>query len=95
MKNAMTLALVLTLTLALPATAAPCYTTSAADVDTGDLAEERLYVAIDNCIPVVGCAFSIWVYQETNGIDGLQRRDEVRSDVGACGDGTEPDTVVF
>jgi hypothetical protein len=50
------------------------------------------YVDNDLCQPV--CLFSIWIYQESNGIEGLQRGDEVVDDTcgGAAG---EADTIIF
>ena len=49
------------------------------------------YVDNDLCQP--GCAFSIWVYEETNGIAGLQRGDEVVDDT--CHGSIEADTIIL
>lgn len=64
--------------------------TSETDVDTGDTPAGRYYVVNDDCQP--HCLFSVWVYQESNGQDGLQRGDQTMED-----DGTwcEYDTIVF
>lgn len=40
-----------------------------------------------------GCLFSIWFYQESNGMEGLQRIDEVKDDT--CGGQIEGDTLAF
>jgi hypothetical protein len=47
------------------------------------------YLVVDNCPSVEnGCLFSIWIYEETNHIPGLQRDDEVNptdpADPNAC-----------
>lgn len=39
------------------------------------------------------CLFSIWTYEESNGIEGLQRGDEVHDDT--CGGTIESDTLAF
>lgn len=43
------------------------------------------------------CAYwgpwSIWVYEESNGIAGLQRQDELRDDT--CGGAIPGDTILF
>lgn len=49
------------------------------------------YVDEDCC--VIGCIFSIWIYQESNGIPGLQRDDEHVDDT--CHGLIEGDTVIF
>jgi hypothetical protein len=93
--------------LAVPAeAAAPCYTTSVTDdreiVFELPVQEEVVgvhwmvnYVAVDTfCMVGVGdgtCSFSIWFYPEGNGLPGLQRGDEVKSDVENCTDGTISD----
>lgn len=48
------------------------------------------YVDEDCCDP---CLSSIWVYDESNGIPGLQRGDEVHDDT--CHGMIIPDTIVF
>lgn len=67
---------------------AVCYTTSTAKLDTDPVGagiEPRFYF-VDDCSPLSLCPgmWSIWVYEEANGIPGLQRDDDVRSDVDAC-----------
>ncbi len=73
--------------MAIPAAADDCWSTSDAEVDVGGF-----YVDNDNCQPE--CLFSAWVYQESNDIAGLQRGDEVHSDVAGC-DGVDSDTIIF
>jgi hypothetical protein len=56
-----------------------------------------LFVVNDFC-QLDGCTFSIWIYQESNGIIGLQRGDEGECIPHACvhDDGwCAPDTIVF
>lgn len=85
-----------------PASAADCYTTSDPEVTTpagtGPNAGGEVYVDNDNCQPVVGdgtCLFSTWIYEETNGIAGLQRDDEVKSDVAGCAGTVDGDYIIF
>ena len=62
-----------------------CYTTTYPDLivpDQGALGGD-IYVDSDFC-QLDGCAFSIWVYQETNGLPGLQRDDGMHSDFQGC-----------
>ena len=88
--------------LLVPAQAtAPCYTTSTPQASIPDVTGQvggDIYVVNDLCQPVVGdgsCIQSDWVYEESNGISGLQRGDEVQNDVANCTDGTAPDTDIF
>ncbi len=74
------------LALAIPAAADDCWTTSDPEVAAGGF-----YVDNDNCQPE--CLFSIWVYQESNEIEGLQRGDEFHSDITGC-DGVDSDTII-
>jgi hypothetical protein len=90
----MKLVCLLALLLLAPAAAQGCQMTSSnPEVDTGLPVDgaPRFYVDNDLCH---FCLFSIWVYQESNGIDGLQRGDEVVDDTcgGAAG---ASDTIVF
>lgn len=75
-----------------------CYTTSEAAVTVpGQSLVGDLYVVNDACQPVIGdgsCTVSLWIYQESNGIAGLQRGDETHSDVTACTDDTVADTNI-
>lgn len=48
--------------------------TEETDVDTGETPVGRYYVVNDECQPE--CLFSVWVYEESNGQDGLQRCDD-------------------
>jgi hypothetical protein len=53
-------------------------TTSQPEVDTGTAVPGAPRYYVDNdVIQTAGPLFSIWVYQESNGLDGLQRGDEV------------------
>jgi hypothetical protein len=89
------------LAILVPAQAtAPCYTTSTPTATIPDAANQLggdLYVNNDLCQtdPVNPCLFSIWIYQETNGLPGEQRGDEVQNDVANCTDGTQADTDIF
>ena len=49
------------------------------------------YAVNDICQP--SCVFSIWVYEESNGLPGLQRADDIAVDT--CHDMFLPDTLVF
>lgn len=90
------LALALAL-VAVPAAAEECVpTTSDPEFDSADLGGTgvglpahgpRYYVDNDPCQPQ--CLFSTWAYEESNGIDGLQRGDEVKDDT--CGGMIESD----
>jgi hypothetical protein len=68
-------------------------TTSYPEVDTGIgiAGAPRYYVDYDQCQP---CMWSLYVYEESNGIDGLQRGDEVVDDTCAGAAGPS-DTIVF
>lgn len=86
-----TLLALATLALFLPAGAEECVpTTSEPEIDTGETGFGRYYVDNDVC-QFDGCAFSVWVYQESNGIDGLQRNDEMKDDT--CGGMIDSDTL--
>jgi hypothetical protein len=52
--------------------------------------EAGFYVVNDRC-QLDGCGWSVWIYQETNGIPGLQRDDTFKPANGGC----QADTVVF
>lgn len=78
--------LLFVLVLLAPARADEC-------VPTGPSHEAEVggfYVDNDLCQPE--CLASAWIYQESNGIDGLQRRDHVYDDT--CAGMIEPDTRV-
>ena len=84
------LATLATLAIAAPVSAQECTpTTSSPEVDTGETGAGRYYA--DNDVVIGG--FSFWIYQESNGIDGLQRGDEVFDDT--CGGAIESDTIIF
>jgi hypothetical protein len=73
-------------------------TTYDPDIDTDPLGlgvGPRYYAedGAEDCANTGLCFFSIWVYQESNGIDGLQRGDEVVDNT--CGGGAGPsDTII-
>lgn len=75
------------LTAPLPAVAAHCTTweTASPEIDA-----TLYYVDIDYCNP---CMETFWVYEESNGIDGLQRSDEIVDTT--CHGMIAPDTVIF
>lgn len=60
-------------------------TTSEPDVEAGGIA-----IFVDYIEP--SGAYSVWIYQESNGIDGIQRADSVGEDE-LCGHGG--DTIIF
>ena len=72
-----------------------CYTTSAPEVTIPGESTDGItrYVDNDPCQP--DCGYSIWIYEEFNGIDGLQRDDEVVSDVTNCDGSVTGDFIVF
>jgi len=58
----------------------------------GGNVEDRYYVANDMG-PCEECAFSIWIYEESNNITGLQRNDQFSGDH-TCGR-FPADTIIF
>lgn len=50
---------------------------------------------VDNSLCQPDCAVAIVVYQESNGIDGLQRRDSIVDDTFECEPSCEPDTLLL
>lgn len=58
---------------------------------TPEVAAGGFYVVVDECF--VGCMPLVWVYEESNGIAGLQRADEVHDDT--CGGEIPGDTIWF
>ncbi|MEA3198733.1 MAG: hypothetical protein QOE90_161 [Thermoplasmata archaeon] len=92
MRSILLVAAALAVTLvALPGHAgtAPCYTTS--EPTQAFAVNGQLYYAV---VDQHG-APDLYVYQETNGIDGLQRHDDRVDDLGSCRDGTPGDTWAF
>lgn len=68
-------------------------TTSRPEVDTTATPVGRFYIDNDPCQPC-GIILSPWIYEESNGIEGLQRADEVMDDT--CGGRAGPgDTIIF
>jgi hypothetical protein len=86
------LSLLVALAFALPAGAGHCeaYSTTQPDVDVAGV-----YYVDEDCLD--GCSveilFSIWIYEESNGIPGLQRGDEHTDDT--CHGMIEADRVAF
>lgn len=64
-------------------------TTSTPEADTGP-GPARFYIDNDPC---AGCNFSLWIYMESNGVDGLQRGDDTKDDT--CGGEYPSDTIIF
>lgn len=94
------LTLALALALALPATAQHC-----ASWDTMNAITVDKYYVIEDCwlAPFIGAHgpwcqndgpfMGLWIYEESNGIPGLQRGDEWHD--GTCHGMIEPDRIVF
>lgn len=87
------------LSLSTFAAAADCeMTTSSPEFDTDPMGAgvgPRFYVDDDSdrCARTGLCVISIWVYEESNGVDGLQRGDEIVDDT--CGGAAGPsDTII-
>lgn len=104
MRAVVLVALVAAVVLFAPAVAQTCQvTTSPADVRIDDLRVAgatlgsgeanswTFYVVNELCQP--SCVFSTWIYQESNGIDGLQRQDEDHDDT--CGGEYVGDVIVW
>ncbi|HUR70057.1 MAG TPA: hypothetical protein VM370_12500 [Candidatus Thermoplasmatota archaeon] len=81
--------------VAAPARADCQMTTSIPEVDTGDRGEGVPRAYVDNyACASCGLVFSIWTYQESNSVEGLQRGDESHDDT--CGGAAGPgDTIIF
>lgn len=71
--------LTLALTLAALLVAVPPGLAGACKVSTSKATYQHddMYVVVDTCL---GCLGSIWIYEESNRIDGLQRSDPTRDD---------------
>ncbi|HUR70058.1 MAG TPA: hypothetical protein VM370_12505 [Candidatus Thermoplasmatota archaeon] len=95
MRALLLLAIIAAFLVAAPAEATCEMTTSTPEVDTGDHGPDLPRYYVDNdVIQTAGPIFSIWVYEESNGLDGLQRGDEVVDDT--CGGAAGPgDTVII
>lgn len=92
MRIVLILSVILALTVSAGADHCTTYSTASPelDLDPSPAPGPRFYWDNDPCQP---CMWSTWVYQESNGIDGLQRGDEVQDDT--CHGMIESDTVVF
>lgn len=91
MRAAVALALALALVLALPAGAAHCTTWNTEDAEVDVLG--RYYHDADLVCLNTEAICSFWTYEESNGIPGLQRGDEVADST--CHGMIAPDTVIF
>lgn len=98
MKTLIPSALMLAALTFAPATvSAACWSTSSPEYDTGVATgisltggNGRYYADNDVCQAFWGgvgdqCLASTWVYEESNGLPGLQRDDDIVSDVRGCG----------
>jgi hypothetical protein len=72
-----------------PSSSSPEFTTATCAVDGAPC----YYVDNDTCGGGGMCIFSIWVYEESNGIPGLQRGDEVVDNT--CNNAIAADTIVL
>lgn len=76
----------------------PCYSSSNPELDTGFVGGSRHYYDLDPCLPPEdGCRPRGWLYEEANGIEGLQRDDEAHTDLYYCraaGITVQPDRVI-
>ena len=89
--------LLVALTLAIPATIATHHaecvmTSSEHELDSGETPAGRFYVDNDPD-PDWSILSTLWIYQEANGIDGLQRRDEFVDDT--CGHLELGDEIIY
>jgi hypothetical protein len=86
------LLLLAALSLVLGNAVANCGDTSHPEVTVDTLVVGTYYLDVDcgpnNCGPV-----SVWIYQESNGKEGLQRDDEIVND--SCGGLYPADTIIF
>lgn len=74
--------------------AAGCETSTTTPLlDTGETAAGQHYVVADDCSWWCVTGYMFWVYEESNGIPGLQRGDENVDDT--CGGAIRADTVVL
>ncbi len=74
-----------------PTTTFPVFT-----VHANVIGHPGYYLDIDGAacvLPTNACQVLVWVYEETNGIAGLQRQDEVKDDT--CGGQIAGDTIRF
>lgn len=74
------------LILSIPSTLAEC-----PSVESPTAEVSGVYVELDQCQPT--CLISLWIYQESNGIPGLQRADAIRDDT--CGGILQPDVLLI
>lgn len=86
------LPILLVVALAAPAGADHCegYDTIRSSVDTGGTPGGRYYVHVVTC--QLACTFALWVYEESNGLDGWQPKDHYID--ATCHDSIPSDTLV-
>lgn len=91
--RAISAAILLLVALSAPAIAEHCTGPTAQEdaISTCVGVEPCFYYDNDSCEPE--CVFDLWIYQETNGIAGLQREDVYRDDT--CHGMVAGDTVIF
>lgn len=77
---------------AAPAAASHCvgHSTSAPELDVALPTGDRVYADHDDCGT---CLVPVWIYQESNGLDGLQRLDGNVDDT--CHGRVPSDTLIF
>lgn len=95
MRTTILLATILSLFFALPATAMDCdgYSTSRPEYSTENPTGAAVYYVDPDGFYSSTHMWSIWVYEESNGIPGLQREDEVVDDT--CHGQIRGDTIIF
>ena len=80
-----------------------CYQGDEVVPDCSEDADRFVYVDNDPC-QAQGCGVSIWIYEESNGYEGLQRQDAPTTDPenrpwwikdDTCGGLIQPDTIIF
>ncbi len=92
MKQAFILAVALTAALSVPMVATATHESSdcSPTASEADVEAEGYAVFVDD--HVLPDDVSVWIYQESNGLDGIQRGDSVATDE-ACGHGA--DTIIL
>lgn len=82
---------VVAIALAVPVSAQQCVPTTSNPEVTQEVAGKTFYVDNDECGNQ--CLFSIWIYEEDNGIKGLQRNDSFKDDT--CKGQIPSDLIIF
>ncbi len=79
-----------------------CYRGDQLIPDCSEDADRFVYVDNDPC-QLQACGLSLWIYEESNGYEGLQRKDTPTGDDryapwlkdDTCGGLIQPDTILF